>query len=59
MATEPFTIQCSIAPFTADEQSILRRYGREFERLSNGERAPTTEAQVQFVDAARGPTPCS
>ena len=50
----PFIIRCSRAPFSVDEFDILRRYGREFERLSNGERAPTTAAQKQFVDAARG-----
>ena len=45
MAGEPFTILCSKAPFSMDELDILRRCGREFERLSNGERAPATAAQ--------------
>ena len=57
MAGEPFTILCSKTPFSMDELDILRRYGREFERLSNGERAPATAAQVQFVEAARGENP--
>ena len=54
MAGEPFTILCSKAPFSMDELDILRRYGGEFERLSNGEPAPATAAQEQFVEAARG-----
>ena len=57
MAGELFTILCSNAPFSMDELVILRRYGREFERLSNGERAPATAAQEQFVEAARGKNP--
>ena len=54
MAGEPFTILCSKAPFSMDELDILRRCGGEFERLSDGEPAPTTAAQEQFVEAARG-----
>ena len=44
-------------PFSVDELDILRRYGREFERVINGVRAPTIAAQEQFVDAARGRRP--
>ena len=54
MAGEPFTILCSKAPFSMDELDIPRRCGGEFERLSNGEPAPATAAQEQFVEVARG-----
>ena len=54
MARELFTFQCSTAPFSEDELNILRRFGRQFERLSNGDREPTTAAQARFVDTARG-----
>ena len=57
MTGGPFTILCSKAPFSMDELEIFRRYGREFERLSHGERAPATAAQEQFVEAARGEIP--
>ena len=53
MANEPFTLRCSTTPFSEDELDILRRFGRQFERLSSGDREPTTAAQAQFVDAAR------
>ena len=57
MASESFTLRCSKAPFSEEELGILRQYGAAFERLSNGERAPATVAQEQFVDAARGKRP--
>ena len=57
MASDLFTLRCSEAPFSEDELDILRRYGTKFERLSNGERSPATEAQEQFVDVARGKRP--
>ena len=57
MASEPFTLRCSKAPFSEDELDILRQYGAAFERLSNRERAPATVTQEQFVDAARGKRP--
>ena len=57
MANPAFTIRCSRAHFSVEEVDILQRYGRGFERLSNGDRAPRTEAQKQFVDAARGKRP--
>ena len=53
MVSEQFTLRCSKAPFCEEELDILRQYGAAFERLSNGERAPATVAQEQFVDAAR------
>ena len=49
-----FTIRCSRAIFSAEEIKILERYGHQFEQLTNGERQPETEAQEQFVEAARG-----
>ena len=52
-----FTMRCSRAPFSDDELNILKQYGRQFERLSNGERAPATTGQEQFVDVARGGRP--
>ena len=57
MASDPFTIRCSRTPFSVDEVDILRRYGREFERLSTGERAPATAAQERFVDVSLGRRP--
>jgi len=57
MQSDSFAIRCSKAPFSEDELRILRRYGKQFERLSNGQRAPTTAAQQQFVDAAHGRCP--
>ena len=57
MASDPFDIRCSKAPFSEDELGILRRYGRELERLASGERPPATAAQERFVDAVRGRRP--
>ena len=57
MASEPFTIRCSRVPFSEDELDTLREHGREFQRLSNAERAPTTAAQAQFVDVSLGRRP--
>ena len=57
MASDPFNIRCSEAPFSEAELDILRRYGRELERLASGERAPATAAQERFVDAVRGKHP--
>ena len=57
MASPAFTIRCSRAHFSVDEVDILQRYGRQFEHLSNGDRAPTTPAQKQFVNAARRKRP--
>ena len=54
MEGDPFTTRCSEAPFSEDELEILQPYGWELERVSSGERALTTTAQAQFVDAARG-----
>ena len=57
MAGDQFTIQCSTAPFSKDELDILERYGTAFQRLTNGERAPATAAQEQFVDVAHEKRP--
>ena len=57
MVGDQFTIQCSRAPFSEDELDILQRYGRVFERLTSGERAPATAAQEEFLDVARGKRP--
>ena len=57
MQSDPFIIRCSRTPFSVHEVNILRRYGREFERLSNGERPPATAAQERFVDVSLGRHP--
>ena len=52
-----FEIRCSREIFAEEEIGILERYGSELERLANGERLPTTEAQRRFVAAARDQCP--
>lgn len=47
-----FSIRCSRDTFTDQEIELLERYGRELERLANGNRLPTTAAQRRFVEAA-------
>ena len=49
-----FVIRCSRAIFSTEEIANLERYGRELERLANGERAPKTAAQQRFVEAIQG-----
>ena len=36
MQSDPFAIRYLKAPFSEEELRILRRYGKQFERLSNG-----------------------
>lgn len=57
MENSSFILRCSKTPFSDEELDILERYGKEFERLSNGDRTPTTAAQVQLVEAACGERP--
>ena len=52
-----FQIRCSREIFTEEEIGILERYGGELERLANGKRLPTTEAQRRFVATARDQCP--
>lgn len=50
----PFVIRCSRAIFSEEEIHLLERYGKAFERLSDGSQTPTTEAQRRFVEVAVG-----
>jgi|GEM_PF-4553207 len=49
----PFVIQTNRAIFTEWEIDVLERYGTQFMRLMNGERAPETAEQTRFVKACR------
>ena len=49
-----FSIQCYSEILTQQEIELLESYGRQLERLANGERRPTTAAQRRFVEATNG-----
>ena len=49
----PFTIQTSLDVFSPEEVEILKRYGKGFQRLMNGERQPATAAQRRFIQVCR------
>jgi uncharacterized protein YifE (UPF0438 family) len=50
----PFIIQTSLNVFSPREIKILKRYGKGFQRLTNGERQPATAAQRRFIQVCRG-----
>ena len=47
-------IRCSREVFSEDEIEMIERYGVAFHQLAEGERAPRTDGQRRFVDAANG-----
>ncbi|MFC1731370.1 DUF413 domain-containing protein [candidate division KSB1 bacterium] len=50
----PFKINCSKEIFSDIEIEILEEYGRQLQRLMDGDRLPRTEAQRRFVEVAQG-----
>ena len=54
MSEGSYRIRTSTEIFDREELEILRRYGRQFERLMNGERAPMTPEQERFIEVCRG-----
>lgn len=49
-----YALKTIINLLSEEELSIIRRYGKAFEKLMNGERAPETEAQKRFIKVCRG-----
>ena len=49
------TVRCSKAPFSKDELDILERDRREFERLTNGKRAPQRRRNSSTLHAGGVP----
>ena len=49
-----FSIRCSREIFAQQEIELLEQYGRELERLANGNRRPRTAAQRRFVEVSKG-----
>jgi uncharacterized protein YifE (UPF0438 family) len=48
-----FIIKTSQEIFDSDELEILRRYGKQFERLMKGEREPQTPEQRRFLKVCK------
>jgi uncharacterized protein YifE (UPF0438 family) len=45
-----FKIQCATSIFDEDEKELLKRYGKAFQELMYGFRAPATPQQQHFLD---------
>lgn len=49
-----FVFECSREIFSKEDICLLKRYGGQFQRLMDGSRAPTTDAQQRFVEVSHG-----